>query len=315
MPHERLVIGLEGPDDAAVYLLDDGQALVATLDFFTPLVDGAEDFGAIAAANALSDIYAMRARPLLALNVLAIPAGELPPEVVAGILRGAAEVCREAGIPIVGGHSIDDPEPKYGLVAIGLADPERLWRKAGARPGDAIVLGKALGTGVITTGIKRDLAPPESAGAAIASMRRLNAAALAALDRFEVHAATDVTGFGLLGHLREVCDASKVSARLSATAPSLLPGALELAAAGCVPGGTERNRKSVEPLVDWDPEVDEPLRILLCDAQTSGGLLASLPAAEAKDARQALVEAGYAASVIGRFRDPADDRVRIRVDP
>ncbi len=315
MPHERLVIGLEGPDDAAVYLLDDGQALVATLDFFTPLVDGAEDFGAIAAANALSDIYAMRARPLLALNVLAIPAGQLPTEVVAGILRGAADVCREAGIPIVGGHSIDDPEPKYGLVAIGLADPERLWRKAGARPGDAIVLGKALGTGVITTGIKRDLASPESAAAAIASMRRLNAAALTALERFEVHAATDVTGFGLLGHLREMCEASEVSARVSATAPALLPGALELAAAHCVPGGSERNRKSVEPIVDWDPEVDEPLRILLCDAQTSGGLLAAIPAAEAKEARQTLVDAGYAASVIGRFRDLAGDPFQIRVDP
>ncbi len=315
MTDDRLLVGLEGPDDAAVYLLDDGQALVATLDFFTPLVDGAEDFGAIAAANALSDIYAMRARPLLALNVLAIPAGELPPGVVAGILRGAADVCREAGIPIVGGHSIDDREPKYGLVAIGLADPERLWRKAGARPGDAIVLGKALGTGVITTGIKRDLAPPESAAAAIASMRLLNAAALQALDRFEVHAATDVTGFGLLGHLREMCQASNVSARLSATAPALLPGALELAAARCVPGGSERNRKSVEPIVEWDPDVEEPLRILLCDAQTSGGLLAALPADEAKEARRALVEAGYAASVIGRFREAADGGIRIRVDP
>ncbi|MGH7542034.1 MAG: selenide, water dikinase SelD, partial [Gemmatimonadota bacterium] len=262
MPDDRLLIGLEGPDDAAVYLLDGGQALVATLDFFTPLVDGAEDFGAIAAANALSDLYAMHARPIFALNVLAIPAGRLPDEVVGAILRGAAEVCREAGIAIAGGHSIDDPEPKYGLVAIGLADPKRLYRRAGAREGDALVLGKALGTGVITTGIKSGRASAESAHAAIRSMRRLNREATAILDGFEVHAATDVSGFGLLGHLREMCFASGLSAVVRAGAPAILSEALELADRGCVPGGTERNRRAVEPLVDWAEDVEEARRIV-----------------------------------------------------
>jgi selenide,water dikinase len=308
------MIGLDGPDDAAVYRLDDDRALVATLDFFTPLVDGPEDFGAIAAANALSDLYAMRARPLFALNILAIPSGELAPEVVAGILIGAADVCREAGVPIAGGHSIDDPEPKYGLVAVGLADPDALYRKGGARPGDAIVLGKALGTGIITTAIKRDVASPESMDAAIASMRQLNRDALAALERFEVHAATDVTGFGLMGHLLEMCRASEVGARVSSSAPGVLPGTLALIGEGCVPGGTNRNRSAVDNAVIWNGGVDEAHRTLLCDAQTSGGMLAAVPADEAEPLRDALENAGYAAAVIGEFETESDTPT-IQVDP
>jgi selenide,water dikinase len=315
MRDERLIIGLEGPDDAAVYRLDEDRALVATLDFFTPLVDGPDDFGAIAAANALSDLYAMRARPLFALNILAIPSGELAPEVVAGILRGAADVCREAGIPIAGGHSIDDPEPKYGLVAVGLADPRALYRKGGARPGDAIVLGKALGTGIITTGIKRGVASAEAMDAAIASMRQLNRGALDVLERFEVRAATDVSGFGLLGHLLEMCKASGLSARISAGAPIVLPGVLSLFQQGCVPGGTSRNRKAVEDAVTWDSEVDEAHRTLLCDAQTSGGLLAAVPETEAEALRHALAEAGYASAVLGAFGPEADGAGFITVDP
>ena len=308
------MIGLDGPDDAAVYRLDDDRALVATLDFFTPLVDGPEDFGAIAAANALSDLYAMRAHPLFALNILAIPSGELAPEVVAGILRGAADVCREAGIPIAGGHSIDDPEPKYGLVAVGLADPDALYRKAGARSGDAIVLGKALGTGIITTAIKRDLVSPEAMDAAIGSMRQLNRDAMAALERFQVHAATDVTGFGLVGHLLEVCRASGVGARISAGAPSVLPGALVLIEDGCVPGGTDRNRRAVDDAVSWSTGVGDAQRTLLCDAQTSGGMLAAVPEDEAEPLRDALVDAGYAAAVIGAFESESDTPT-VQVDP
>ena len=298
-----------------MYRLDDGQALVATLDFFTPLVDDPADFGAIAAANALSDLYAMRARPILALNILAVPAGMLTPEIVGAILTGAAEVCREAGVPIAGGHSIDDPEPKYGLVALGLADPERLWRKAGARFGDAIVLGKALGTGVVTTAIKRGVADPAHVAAAVASMRRLNRDAVDALSGAGARAVTDVTGFGLLGHLREVCDASGVSARVRAGAPRLLPGALELAASGCTPGGTSRNRQAVEPRVRWEGDVPEPLRLLLYDPQTSGGLLASVPAERAQAALAALEGAGYEASLIGVFEDPGDDAAILVIEP
>lgn len=284
---------------------------MATLDFFTPLVDDPADFGAIAAANALSDLYAMRARPILALNILAVPAGTLAPEVVGAILAGAAGICREAGIAIAGGHSIDDPEPKYGLVALGLADPDRLWRKGGARPGDAILLGKALGTGVVTTGIKRETANASDIAAAVASMRRLNREAVEALSAFDVHAATDVTGYGLLGHLREVCDASGVSARIRAGAPRLLPGALDLAADGCVPGGTTRNREAVEPRVRWVGDIPEPLRLLLYDPQTSGGLLAAVTPGEADAAAAALSERGYEAAVIGEMTDSGTLRIEV----
>jgi selenide,water dikinase len=305
-------VGLETPDDAAVYRLDAERALVASLDFFTPLVDDAEDFGAIAAANALSDLYAMRAEPLFALNILAVPAHTLSDEVVAGIIRGAISVCEEAGIPVVGGHSIDDPEPKFGLVAIGLAHPDRLYLKTGALAGDAIVLGKALGTGVITTGIKQGKAAPDFVTEAVRSMRRLNRAALEVLEPFDVHAATDVTGYGLLGHLLEMCRASKVGASVRASAPLLLPGARELAAAGCVPGGTNRNRRAVEQDAEWDDKIDEVQRILLCDAQTSGGLLAAVPADQGEALATAWSEAGYAAAVVGELtKDEASPRIRI----
>jgi len=193
-----------------VYRLENGQAVAATLDFFTPLVDDAEQFGAVAAANSLSDLYAMNVTPAFALAVLSIPAGEFPDDVVEAIYRGAGDVCREAGIAIAGGHSVDDPEPKFGLVAVGLCDPERLYRKRGGEPGDALVLGKGLGTGVITTAIKAQEARSEEIEAAVSSMRRLNRDAADALADVEVHAATDVTGFGLAGHAFEMAKASQV---------------------------------------------------------------------------------------------------------
>ncbi len=308
-------MGLEGPDDAAVYLLDDGAAIVASLDFFTPLVDDPADFGAIAAANALGDLYAMRARPLFALNILAVPSGTLSDETVGAILRGAADVCREAGIAVAGGHSIDDAEPKFGLVAIGLGDPDRLWRKGGARPGDALVLGKALGTGVLTTGLKQGVTDPDDLLVAVDSMRHLNRDAAAVLSDFEVHAATDVTGFGLLGHLLEMCRASDANARIRASAPKLLPGALRLAEEGCAPGGTARNRDAYEPHVEWDEAVPETLRTLLLDPQTSGGLLAAVPADEASAALSALVSAGYAAAVIGEVTEREGATVGVEVAP
>jgi len=299
----RLLIGLETPDDAAVYRLGEDQAIVASLDFFAPVVDDPVDFGAIAAANALSDLYAMRARPLFALNILAVQLEQLGGEVVGAILRGASETCAEAGISIAGGHSIDDPEPKFGLVALGIVNPETLWRKSSARPGDAIVLGKALGTGVITTGLKQGTASPGSVAAAVSSMRRLNREAAAVLARYGVDAATDVTGNGLLGHLAEVCRASGVAARVRASAPELLPGAIELAAEGIRPGGTDRNRRWVEEIVTWADPIEEARRVLLCDAQTSGGLLACLPEGEAESAADELREAGYAAAVVGSIEE------------
>ncbi len=298
-----LLVGLESPDDAAVYRMSEDQAIVASLDFFTPIVDDPEDFGAIAAANALSDLYAMRARPIFALNILAVPLEKLGHKVVGEILRGAVDICTEAGISVAGGHSIDDAEPKFGMVAIGLADPGSLWRKSGAQSGDAIVLGKALGTGIITTGLKRGVAEGEAVAAVVRSMKQLNRAAADVLANHTVHAATDVTGYGLLGHLAEVCRASGVSARLEASAPTLLPGTVELASQGVWPGGTDRNRRAVDGFVTWPAAVEEGTKTILCDAQTSGGLLAFLPAEEADSAVAALREAGYEATRVGVIED------------
>ncbi len=298
-----LLVGLESPDDAAVYRLGEDQAIVASLDFFPPMVDDPEDFGAIAAANALSDLYAMRARPIFALNVLAVPLEKLGHKVVGEILRGAVDTCAEAGISVAGGHSIDDPEPKFGMVVLGLADPDLLWRKSGARADDAIVLGKALGTGVITTGLKRGVADGGAVAAAVRSMRQLNRTAAEVLASHTVHAATDVTGYGLLGHLAEVCRASGVSARLEAWAPALLPGTAQLASHGVWPGGTDRNRGAIEGFVTWPAAVEEETKMILCDAQTSGGLLAFLPAEEADSAVAALREAGYEATRVGVIED------------
>lgn len=308
---EHLLVGLETPDDAAVYALDADRALVASVDFFGPLVDDPDDFGAIAAANALSDLYAMGARPVLALSLLCVPAGSLPATAVAGILRGASDTCAEAGVVIAGGHSIEDPEPKFGLVALGLVHPDEIFRKSGALPGDSIVLGKALGTGVVATAIKRDLADDPAIRAAVRSMRQLNATAADLLEGHEVHALTDVSGFGLLGHLREMCEASNVSARVFAGAPRYLPDAEYLADAGCVPGGSRRNRDSVEPFTSWAESVPEAVRILLCDAQTSGGLLAAVASEDASELVSEWESAGYAAAVVGLFEFPGPDLIRV----
>lgn len=296
-----------------MYRLESGQAVAATVDFFTPLVDDPEQFGAVAAANSLSDLYAMNVTPAFALAVLSIPAGEFPDEVVEAIYRGASEVCREAGIVIAGGHSVDDPEPKFGLVAVGLGDPERLYRKRGGEPGDALVLGKGLGTGVITTAIKAQEARPEEIRAAVRSMRQLNRDAAAVLEEFRVHAATDVTGFGLLGHLWELCRAGGHGARVDADAPLLIEGAARLAAAGHVPGGTRRNRSAVEQHLGWGAGVPEERRILLCDAQTSGGLLAAVPRDQADDVVRRWTDRGYAAARVGDVVE-AGDGPPIRVD-
>lgn len=308
---ENLLVGLETPDDAAVYALDGDRALVASVDFFTPLVDDPDDFGAIAAANALSDLYAMGARPVLALSLLGMPVEFLPATAVAGILRGASDTCTEAGVVIAGGHSIDDPELKFGLVALGLVHPDRIFQKSGALPGDSLVLGKALGTGVVATAIKRGLADDPAIRAAVRSMRKLNAAAADLLEGHEVHALTDVSGFGFLGHVREMCEASHVSARVFAGAPRYLPDAEHLAEADCVPDGSHRNRASVETVTSWSETVPEAVRILLCDAQTSGGLLASVASEDASELVAEWESAGYAAAVVGQFEFPGPDLIRV----
>jgi selenide, water dikinase len=274
--HPNLLVGLGAPDDAAVYWLNDEQALVQTLDFFTPIVDTAYEFGAIAAANALSDVYAMGGEVLFALNVVAFPP-DLPASILADILRGGADVVRSVGAAIAGGHTIQDKEPKYGLAVTGLVHPQRILTKGGARPGDRLILSKPLGTGTITTAVKRGLAAQEHLDAAIASMTRLNRVASRAAQQSGVRAATDITGFGLMGHSLEMADASGVAFRITFAALPWLPGAAQYAADFVFPGGAHNNRafyshrvRVIAPLADWED-------MLLYDPQTSGGLLAAVP--------------------------------------
>ena len=264
-------------DDAAVFRIADDRALVATLDFFTPIVDDPFDFGRIAAANALSDLYAMGARPLFALNIAAFPRDRLAENLLSEIVRGGGEVAREAGIAVVGGHSVDDPEPKFGMCAIGEVHPDRIVRNSEARLGDALVLTKPIGTGIISTAIKAGTAPADAIATAVASMTTLNRSASEAMLAAGADAATDITGYGLLGHLRNMVRASGVAARIAASSVPILPHALEFARQGVVPGGTRRNRSDLADVVEWDDAIPEPMRTVLCDAQTSGGLLIALP--------------------------------------
>jgi len=264
-------------DDAAVYRVAPDRAMVATVDFFTPIVDDAATWGAIAAANALSDVYAMGARPLFALNLVGWPRDTLPFELLGEVLRGAADITRQAGCLVLGGHSIDDPEPKFGLVVLGEVHPDRMLTNATARPGDRLVLTKPLGTGILTTALKRDLLPESALATAVTSMTTLNAGAARAALAAGVRCATDITGFGLLGHLQNVLAASEVGARVQWSRLPLLDGVVDLAARGVVPGGTRRNYESVE--ADWSDDLTEAERLVAVDAQTSGGLLLAVPPA------------------------------------
>jgi selenide,water dikinase len=300
----RALVGHETSDDAAVYALSDDEAIVQTVDFFTPVVDDPYWFGRIAAANAFSDVWAMGGRPLFALNLVAFPVGKLPHDVLAAILRGGADTAREAGAPILGGHSIDDPEPKYGLSVTGLVHPRKILRNVGARVGDKLLLTKPLGSGILSTAIKRGVASPDEIERAIELMSRLNRAAgevLAASDC--VHALTDVTGFGLLGHAWEMAAGSGVSLRLVAGAVPLVDGVLELVEQDVVPGGTRANFAWVGEHVRFDDAVEPPLRLLLADAQTNGGLLAAVDAERCAGVRVTLAGAGVGAAEIGEVID------------
>ena len=305
-----LLVGAVEGDDAAVLRLDDERALVLTTDFFTPIVDDARDWGRIAAANALSDVYAMGGRPLLALNLTAWPGSTLPLEILAEVLRGGASVAASAGCLVVGGHTIDDPEPKYGMAVVGLAAPSRVLTISAARPGDTLVLTKAIGTGVVATAHKRGAAPDDVLAAAVASMTTLNAAAGEAALAAGVVAATDVTGFSLLGHLHRMLRASGVSAVIGASAVPLLPGAAELTEAGYVSGGTRNNISYLAPWTSIDAGVAEPVAVLLQDAQTSGGLLLPTPSPDAL--RQELQRRGVLTAVIGHVTAGSPGRIEVR---
>jgi selenide,water dikinase len=280
-----LLVGIEHGDDAAVYRLNESQAIVATTDFFMPIVDDPYEFGRIAATNALSDVYAMGGRPLFALAIVGMPIGKLPNDVIRQILAGGEAVCKAAGIPIAGGHSIDAPEPIYGLVGIGVVDPRRVKTNAGGQAGDVLILGKPLGVGIYSAALKKEALSPEQYAAMIAATTQLNTAGaeLAGLDG--VHALTDITGFGLAGHLLEITRASKLAARVEFARLPLLPGVAELAQAGVTTGASQRNWASygsevqLDGIADWQQAV-------LTDPQTSGGLLVSC----APDARQAVLD-------------------------
>jgi selenide,water dikinase len=297
----RILVDASSRDDAAVFQTAPDRALVATVDFFTPIVDSAYDFGRIAAANAFSDVYAMGATPLLALNLVGWPRDTLPLELLGEVLRGGGDIAREAGAFVLGGHSVDDPEPKYGMVAIGEAHPDRIVTNAGARAGDVLVLTKPLGTGILTTALKRDLLGEADLAPAVRVMATLNAGAARAMLAVGVRAATDVTGFGLLGHLHSLLRASRAAAHIDLAAVPFLPRVRELAERGAIPGGTRRNLESVESVVTFDAGVDDVAKLMLADAQTSGGLLIALPEAKAAALVSALQKEGTpAAAVIGR---------------
>jgi selenide,water dikinase len=297
----RILVDAASRDDAAVFQVAPDRALVATVDFFTPIVDDAYDFGRIAAANAFSDVYAMGAAPLFALNVVGWPRERLPLELLGDVLRGGADVARAAGAFVVGGHSVDDPEPKYGMVVIGEVHPEHIVTNAGARPGDALALTKPIGTGILTTALKRDLLPASALAEAVASMTTLNAGAARAMLAAGVHAATDVTGFGLLGHLRSLLEASGVAAELEAARVPVLAHTREMLARGAVPGGTQRNLDSLAAAVRFPDTLVQAERLLLADAQTSGGLLIALAAERVGRLQEALAREGLApAAIIGR---------------
>ncbi len=312
--HPNLMIGLGVPDDAAVYRLDDARALIVTTDFFTPIVDDPYQYGAIAAANALSDVYAMGGVPLLALNIAALPP-DLPLDISAQIILGMAEKVREAGAVVAGGHTIQDKEPKVGLAAIGLAHPDRLLTKAGARPGDVLVLSKPLGTGTITTAAKGDKAGTAHVAAAVEWMQALNKTAAEAAVAAGAGAATDITGFGFLGHATEIAAASDVTLRIDYGRVPFLDGAPQYAAAWAFPGGSVANKMTYEKGVRFAKGIREDAQMLLFDAQTSGGLLISVPAAQLDTFAAHMDDAGAPWWPIGTVDARIDAATNITVAP
>jgi selenide,water dikinase len=306
---DRVLVGYGSSDDAGVYLLRDDLALVSTVDFFTPIVDDPYDFGRIAATNALSDVYAMGGRPLTALNIVAFPE-DLDLDILAQILEGGASVARAAGVAVIGGHTIKDAEPKYGMAVTGVVDPKRIVTNAAARSGDALVLTKPLGTGILTTALKRGAILAEDLDEAVRVMTTLNDGAARAMLAAGAHAATDITGFGLLGHGGGMARASNVRLVIHADAVPFMDRVLALIDAGVVPGGTRHNAETHAAFTDFARSVPRAVRVGLSDAQTSGGLLISI-ASDAVDAlSRELNESGALAAVIGEVCEGAGIEVR-----
>ncbi len=304
-----LLVGLGTPDDAAVWRLDDSRALVVTTDFFTPVVDDAYDYGSIAAANSLSDVYAMGGRPFLALNIAALPP-DLPPEVSADILRGGAEKAREAGVVIAGGHTVKDKEPKYGLVVIGFVDPRQMLSKGGLKPGDTLVLTKPLGFGVTTTALKQEKADPKDVQEVVDWMKRLNKSASELAVEFSLRAGTDITGYSLLGHGLEMAQASGVTLHVDFARIPFVSAAHKYARMGTFPGGAFDNLSHYGPMVKFDEKLDDPSRMLLFDPQTSGGLLLGVPPEKLEAFKARAREMGQPVWTVGTVHNGSGIEVR-----
>lgn len=296
----NLLVGIDYADDAGVYKLTDEIALIQTLDFFTPIVDDPYMFGQIAAANSLSDVYAMGGKPLTVMNIVGFEVKKLGPEILADILRGGADKVIESGAVIVGGHSVDDAEPKYGLSVTGICHPDKFWANKGAKPGDALILTKPIGTGIVTTAIKRGAASQADIDLVTETMATLNKVGAEVLMDYQVNACTDITGFGLLGHALEMAKASEVHIKLDLSQIPILPNTKDFTEKGMIPGGTRANLEWIKVDIAFDPAITPHYHFILADAVTSGGLLASIPADQAEAAIAQMQEKGIDARIIGR---------------
>lgn len=306
----NLLVGVATRDDAAVYRISDDVALIQTLDFFPPIVDDSYWYGAIAVANSLSDVYAMGGRPIVAMNILCWPP-DIDKSLLTLVMRGGFDKASEAGVLIVGGHSIQDQEPKYGLSVTGVVTPGEQVSNIGAEPGDVLVLTKPIGTGIITTAAKAQNASQEVIDLAISTMARLNRDASEAMLAVGAHSCTDVTGFGLLGHLRGMVDGSQVTAVINASSVPVLEGTWELLQQGNVAGGTQKNLQALEDEVAWGPNVSIETKVLLCDAQTSGGLLIALPSDKVDSLTRELSSRSVESAVIGEMISREDSGIRV----
>lgn len=302
-PNPDLLVGLDTSDDAGVYRLSDDLAIVQTVDFFTPIVDDPYSFGQVAAANAISDIYAMGGKPLTALNIVAFPIATLDKQILTDILRGAGDKLKEAGVTLVGGHSIDDKEPKFGLAVTGTIHPNKIRTNAGAKPGDKLILTKPIGVGILTTSIKRDLLSEKEIAQLTKVMTTLNKTASETADSYDVHACTDVTGFGLLGHASEMAKGSHTGLRIYSSQVPVLPRVREIAEKGAIPGGTKNNYNHLKGDVTFPETMDQIDQWILCDAVTSGGLLISVAGEEANSLLSDLQKAGVEAAIIGEVTE------------
>lgn len=310
-PDENLLVGFGNSEDAAVYAIDDKRAIVTTLDFFTPIVDDPYEFGQIAAANSLSDVYAMGGEPKLCMNIVGFPE-DLDMNILGEILRGGADMVNEAGAMVVGGHTVRDKEPKFGLSVVGFLDQDKLLKNHGSKPGDVLILTKAIGTGIISTGIKRGKSEEAWEKASSFSMRYLNKYAVQSFEDAEIHACTDITGFGLMGHLSEMMEGSETSCVLEMDEIPLLPGVRELAEAGVSPGGASNNRCHFGKGVSFDESITDSDKAILFDPQTSGGLLLSVKKEDAEGLLKRLGETETPAKIIGEVIQQKESLIHVR---